>query len=148
MLNFDPFPRTITLYEQNMIYKHRNLIRKYETSIPYSQIATLYLTEGIFFSKLQILSSGLIQSKEVMGGIVLRFVSKRKAKIIKFIVEEKIKQFQGKGKEQTPQIIEKIENYLSKLYELKKRDLIKFGELDERRDAFLKKLLKANQVHK
>jgi hypothetical protein len=148
MLNFDPFPRTITLFEQNLVYKHRNVIRKYETTIPYSQIATFYLTEGIFFSKIEILSSGLIQSKEVRGGIILRFLSKRKARIIKFLLNEKMKQFQNKNKEETPVIIEKIENYLYKLYDLKNKGKMKFDELDERRDNFLMKILKANQVHK
>lgn len=139
-MNMEIFHQTIFVFDQHITYKHRNFIRKFETTIPFTHISKFFLTEGIIFSDIEIVAPGLKES------IKLRFVSKRGARIAKFLIDEKTKAFGGKASSKDLENIDKIEKYVSRLYELKKERKISLNELYKRREIFLKKIEKNNRV--
>jgi len=139
-MNMEIFRRTLYIYDQQLIFKHRNYIRKFETTMPYTHISKFFLTEGIFFSEVEIVAPGLKES------IKLRFVPKRGARIAKFLIDEKTKAFGGKATEKDLENIDKIEKYIGRLYELKKKKKISQKELYQRREIFLKKIEKSNRL--
>lgn len=139
-MNMEVFHQTLYIYDQQIIYKHRNWIRKFETTIPYTHVSKFFLTEGIFFSDVEIVAPGLKES------IKLRFVPKRGARIAKFLIDEKTKAFGGKATEDDLKNIDKIEKYMKRLYEHKKEKKIDDKELYERREIFLKKIEKSNRL--
>lgn len=139
-MNMEIFHQTIYVYDQHITYKHRTWFKKYETTIPYTHISKFFLTQGIFFSDIEIVAPGLKES------IKLRFVSKSGARIAKFLIDEKTKVFGGKASKKDLENIERIENYMSRLYELKKSKKISQDELYKRSEVFLKKIEKYNRV--
>ncbi len=141
-LNFSIFFKELCIYDQHLKFKTRNYIHKFETSIPYSQIAAIYITEGMFFSKIEILSSGLVEKKGIRGEILIKFVTKNGAKITKFLIEEKMREFQGQGKQQDMEHLQKIEKYIRHLVENLKAKKINKKEMLERRERFLNKVIK------
>lgn len=139
-MNMSYFHHTLYIYDQHIIYKHRNFIKKFETTISFTHISKFFLTEGIFFSEVEIVAPGLKES------IKLRFVPKRGARIAKFLIDEKTKAFGGKATEKDLENIDKIEKYIGRLYELKKKKKISQKELYQRREIFLKKIEKSNRL--
>ena len=139
-MNMEVFHQTIYVYEQHITYKHRSWIRKYETTIPFTHISKFFLTEGLFFSDIELVAPGLKES------IKLRYVSKTGARIAKFLIDEKTKVFGGKATNKDLENIDKIEKYVARLYELKKEKKISLEELYKRREIFLKKFEKLNRV--
>lgn len=139
-MNMEVFHRTLYIYDQHIVFKHRNWIKKFETTIPYTHVSKFFLTEGIFFSEVEIVAPGLKES------IKLRFVPKRGARISKFLIDEKTKAFGGKASEEDLENIDKIEKYMGRLYELKRQKKISQDELFHRREIFLKKIEKSNRL--
>jgi len=139
-MNLEIFARILYVYHQHLVYKHRTFFKKFETTIPYTSISKFYLTEGIFFSEVEIVAPGLKED------IKLRFTPKRGSRITKFLIDEKIKYFTGKSKPKDLEDITKIENYIERLYELKKEKKIKLEELFKRREHFFKKIEKNSRV--
>jgi len=139
-MNLEIFDRILFVYDQHLVYKHRSFFKKYETTIPYTSISKFYLTEGIFFSEVEIVAPGLKED------IRLKFTPKRGSKITKFLIEEKIKDFTGKSKPKDLENIQKIEKYIERLYELKKEGKIKLKELFKRREDFFKKIEKNSRI--
>jgi len=139
-MNMELFHRTLFVYDQQIIYKHRNLFRKFETTIPYTHVSKFFLTEGIIFSDVEIVAPGLKES------IKLRYVTKRGARIAKFLIDEKTKAFGGKASAEDLENIDKIEKYIGRLYEIKKNRKISQEELYVRREIFLKKIEKNNRL--
>jgi hypothetical protein len=140
--NFSIFWRELRVLDQHLKFQTRNYIHKFETSIPYSQIAAIYITEGIFFSKIEILSSGLVEKKDIRGEILIKFVPKRGAQITKFLIEEKMREFQGQGKPGDREHLQKIEKYIKHLNDNYKEKKISKKEMLERRERFLNKVIK------
>jgi hypothetical protein len=99
-MNMEVFHRTLYIYDQHIIFKHRNWLRKYETTIPYTHVSKFFLTEGIFFSEIEIVAPGLKES------ITLKYVPKRGARISKFIIDEKTKEFDALKLEKDREIAE------------------------------------------
>jgi len=139
-MNMEVFHRTLYIYDQHIIFKHRNWLRKYETTIPYTHVSKFFLTEGIFFSEVEIVAPGLKES------ITLKYVPKRGARISKFIIDEKTKEFGGKASSEDLENIDKIEKYIGRLYELIKNRKISQKELYQRREIYLKKIEKSNRL--
>ena len=139
-MNLEIFARILYVYDQHLVYKHRTFFKKFETTIPYTSISKFYLTEGIFFSEVEIVAPGLKED------IRLKFTPKRGSKITKFLIEEKIKDFTGKSKPKDLENIQKIEKYIERLYELKKEGKIKLKELFKRREDFFKKIEKNSRI--
>lgn len=139
-MNLEIFARILYVYDQHLVYKHRTFIKKYETTIPYTSISKFYLTEGIFFSEVEIVAPGLKED------IKLRFTPKRGSRITKFIIDEKIKYFTSKSKPKDLEDIMKIEKYIERLYDLKKQGKIKLKELYKRREDFFKKIEKNSRI--
>ena len=127
-MNLEVFARTLFVLDQHLLYKHRTFFKKYETTIPYTSISKFYLTEGIFFSEVEIVAPGLKED------IKLRYTPKKGSRITKFLIDEKIKAYAGKSKPKDLENIEKIEKYMERLYELKKEGKIKLKELHQRRE--------------
>jgi len=139
-MNLEIFARILYVYDQHLVYKHRTWLKKFETTIPYTSISKFYLTEGVFFSEVEIVAPGLKED------IRLRFTPKRGSRITKFLIDEKIKMFTGKSKPKDLEAIEKVENYIERLYELKKQGKIKVKELIKRREDFFKKIEKNSRI--
>ena len=139
-MNMEIFGRFLMVYDQNLVYRHRNWFKKFETTISYPHVSKFFLTEGIFFSEVEIVAPGLKES------IRLRFVPKRAARITKFIIDEKVKVFNGKGTSADLENIDKIEKYMQRLYELKKNKKLSRQELEKRREAFLQKIEKLSRI--
>lgn len=139
-MNLEIFARVLYVYDQHLVYKHRTFIRKYETTIPYTSISKVYLTEGIFFSEVEIVAPGLKED------IRLKFTPKRGSRISKFLIDEKIKDFTGKSKEKDLETIRKIENYIERVHELKKEKKINKKEAHKRREDFFKKIEKYSKL--
>ena len=141
-LNFSIFFKELCILDQHLKFKTRNYIHKFETSIPYSQIAAIYITEGMFFAKIEILSSGLVEKKGIRGEILIKYVPKRGAKITKFLIEEKMREFQGQGKPSDLEHLQKIEKYIKHLNDNFKAKKITLKEMFDRRERFLSKIIK------
>lgn len=139
-MNLEIFARILYVYDQHLVYKHRTWLKKFETTIPYTSISKFYLTEGVFFSEVEIVAPGLKED------IRLRFTPKRGSRITKFLIDEKIEMFTGKSKPKDLEAIEKVENYIERLYELKKQGKIKVKELIKRREDFFKKIEKNSRI--
>jgi len=139
-MNMEIFGRFLNLYDQNVVYKHRGWIRKYETSISYPHISKFFLTEGLFFAEVEIVAPGLKES------IRLRYVSKSGARIAKFLIDEKVKVFNGKATEKDLENIDKIEKYVKRLHDLLKERKISHKEIEKRREIFLKKIEKNSRI--
>ena len=139
-MNLEVFARTLFVLDQHLLYKHRTFFKKYETTIPYTSISKFYLTEGIFFSEVEIVAPGLKED------IKLRYTPKKGSRITKFLIDEKIKAYAGKSKPKDLENIEKIEKYMERLYELKKEGKIKLKELNQRREEFFKKIEKNSRI--
>lgn len=139
-MNLEIFNRTLFVLDQHLLYKHRTFFKKYETTIPYTSISKFYLTEGIFFSEVEIVAPGLKED------IKLKFTPKKGSRITKFIIDEKIKSFTGKSKPKDLENIEKIEKYIERLFELKKEGKIKLKELNQRREEYFKKFEKSSRI--
>jgi hypothetical protein len=139
-MNLEIFSRILYVYDQHLVYKHRTFFKKYETTIPYTSISKVYLTEGIFFSEVEIVAPGLKED------IKLRFTPKRGSRISKFLIDEKIKDFTGKSKPKDLENIRKIENYIERIYELKKEKKITAKEAIKRREVFFKKIEKNSRI--
>lgn len=139
-MNMEVFHRTLYIYDQYIIFKHRNWFRKFETTMPYNHVSKFFLTEGIFFSEVEIVAPGLKET------IKLRYVPKNGARIAKFLIDEKTKVFGGKATSSDLENIDKIEKYIGRLYELKKAKKISPKELYKRREIFLKKIEKSNRL--
>jgi hypothetical protein len=139
-MNLEIFARILYVYDQHLVYKHRTFFKKYETTIPYTSISKVYLTEGIFFSEVEIVAPGLKED------IKLRFTPKRGSRISKFLIDEKIKDFTGKSKPKDLENIRKIENYIERIYELKKEKKITAKEAIKRREVFFKKIEKNSRI--
>jgi len=140
--NFSIFFRELRVLDQHLKFQTRNYIHKFETSIPYTQIAAIYITEGFFFSKIEVLSSGLVQTKGIRGEILIKFVPKKGARITKFLIEEKMREFQGQGKPGDMEYLHKIEKYIRHLNQNFKEKKITKKEMLERRERFLEKVIK------
>jgi len=141
-LNFSLFEIHLCIYDQHILFKTRDFLNKFETSIPYIQIAAIYITEGLFFAKIEILSSGLVEKKGVRGEILIKYVPKRGAKITKFLIEEKMREFQGQGKPSDLEHLQKIEKYIKHLNDNFKAKKITLKEMFDRRERFLSKVIK------
>lgn len=139
-MNLEIFNRTLFIFDQHLVYKHRTFLKKYETTIPYTSISKVYLTEGVFFSEVEIVAPGLKED------IRLKFTPKRASRISKFLIDEKIKDFTGKSKPRDLENIEKIEKYISRLHELLKEKKIDKKELHQRREEFFKKIEKNSRI--
>lgn len=139
-MNLEIFARILYVYDQHLVYKHRTFFKKFETTIPYTSISKVYLTEGILFSEVEIVAPGLKED------IKLRFTPKRGSRISKFLIDEKIKDFTGKSKPKDLENIRKIENYIERIYELKKEKKITPKEAIKRREVFFKKIEKNSRI--
>jgi flagellar motility protein MotE (MotC chaperone) len=109
--------------------------------MPYTHVSKFFLTEGIFFSSIEIVAPG-----ELKESIKLKFVSKKGARIAKFIIDEKTKEFGGRAEPEDLEYIKKIEKYIKRLYQLKKERKISYKELNKRREIFLKKIEKNHRI--
>ncbi len=139
-MNLEIFARILYVYDQHLVYKHRTFFKKFETTIPYTSISKVYLTEGIFYSEVEIVAPGLKED------IKLRFTPKRGSRISKFLIDEKIKDFTGKSKPKDLENIRKIENYIERIFELKKEKKIDKKEALKRRENFFKKIEKNSKL--
>jgi len=77
------WPPHIYVYDDLIIYKKRNWFRLREITISYNQIARVTLTRGIFFSHLELETTG-------DDNIVVKYISKSKARYAKTIIDQKI----------------------------------------------------------
>lgn len=139
-MNMEIFGRYILVYDQNLLYKYRGWIRKHETTIAYTHISKFFLTEGLFFSDIEVVDDGLKES------IKMRFVPKRGARIAKFLIEEKVKISSGKATNKDLEVLDKIEKYIHRLHQLKKEKKISHRELEKRTYEFLKKIEKNSRI--
>ena len=139
-MNMEIFGRYLMVYDQNLVYKYRGWFRKHETTIAYTHISKFFLTEGIFYSDIEVVDDGLKES------IKMRFVPKRGARIAKFLIEEKVKVTSGKATAQDLEIMDKIEKYIHRLHQFKKDRKITHKDIEKRTEEFLRKIEKSSRI--
>ena len=137
----DLFHRRLEIYDNHLVYEHRTILKKFETTIAYSHISKFFLTRGVFFAEVEIVAPGL---KE---GIKLRYVNKKGAMISKFLIDEKIKYFNGKSSKEDFVLMDKIEKFIKRLQQLRKEKKIGNKELEKRKLGFLKNMIKFSKTH-
>jgi hypothetical protein len=77
------WPPHVFVYDDLLIYKKRSWFKMREITISYNQIARVTLTRGIFFSHLELETTGT-------DNIAIRYISKTKGKYAKTIIDQKI----------------------------------------------------------
>ena len=134
------FPQTLGIYEDLIIFRKRRWFQVEEMTVTFNHIAQSNLKSGIFFSTIEIVTSG--------GGDnpSLKYILNKPAKKAQKIIEQKIYRVHAakEGKEEfraepkTP--INQMEKSLSRLRELNLRGKITDKEFEKRRKELVKEL--------
>jgi len=135
--NRTPWPPYLFVYDDLLIYKKRRFFVVREMTISYNQISQIILTRGIFFSHMDIVTTG-------DEHIVVRFLSKNLAKHAKSIIDQKIYHAHAKHQPNTTPVNNTANNFeksLSRLKELLVKEVITEREFNKRRNELLKDLI-------
>jgi hypothetical protein len=135
-LNRTIFPSELYIYDDLILYKKRRLFSSKEVTISYNQISQVTLSKGIFFARLDVVTTGT-------EDMFVNFVNKKSAAQAKKIIDQKIYHSHAKhhddvkGKRSPEAAIEKA---LSRLQELLQRGHISEKDYNKKRNALLNDL--------
>ena len=134
LFNKTPFPPYLYVYDDLVIYRKRNLIHVWETTISYNQIANVALTKSPLFAKIEIITTGT-------DDIMVKYVSKKDAMYAKKIIDQKIFHSHAKhrpGEDTAAEEVRSYEKSLNRLWELLQRGRISRREYNKRKSKLLK----------
>jgi hypothetical protein len=130
------FPPQLYIYDDLLLYKKRKLFSSKEITISYNQISQITLSKGIFFARLDVVTTGT-------EDIFIKFVDKKTAAQAKKIIDQKIYRSHAKhhedikGKSSSELNMEKS---LSRLYELFIQGHMSEKDYKKKKDALLSNL--------
>jgi hypothetical protein len=130
------WPPHVLIYDDLLIYKKRRFFVFREITISYNQIARVTLTNGIFFAHLEIETTGADK-------IIVKFISKKKGRYAKSIVDQKIYRSHAKHnpiQEQTTSLVGSYEKSLSRLGELVSKGIISKAQYQRKKHDLLRYL--------
>jgi len=128
------WPPHVYVYDDLIIYKKRSWFKLREITISYNQIARVTLTRGIFFSHLELETTGA-------DNIVVRYISKAKGKYAKTIIDQKIYRSHAKhatAPDKGESEVSSYEKSVNRLNELLSTEKITKKEFENRRRELLK----------
>ncbi|KKU30803.1 MAG: hypothetical protein UX44_C0012G0013 [candidate division WWE3 bacterium GW2011_GWA1_46_21] len=131
------FAHQLFIYDDLMVFKKRGLIRKHEVSISYNHVSQIYLRRGLFYSDLEIINTGGIES------IFIRYVLNKPAEMAKKVIDRKIHFAHQRQKGITTVAddrneVMKLERSLQRLEELLSKGRISKREYNSMRTGLLK----------
>ena len=134
------FPPRLYLYNNRLAWRKGHFFKIREFSIPYNQISQVNISNGIIFSEMHILTTGV-------ENIKIRYIPKWHAKKGKKIIDQKMYEahYGDKDKKNDDQgqysnIIKDFEKGVSRLFELKNAKKITMREFNKKRKQLLKKI--------
>lgn len=130
------FPPQLYIYDDLLLYKKRKLFSSKEITISYNQISQITLNLGIFFARLDIVTTGT-------EDIFIKFVNKKVAAQAKKIIDQKIYRSHAKHHEDSKNINasqENLEKSIGRLHELFAQGHISEKEYNKKRNALLSNL--------
>ena len=133
-LNRTIWPPRIFVYDDLIIYKKRNWYKLREITISYHQIARVTLTRGLFFSHLELETTG-------DDKIVVKYISKSKGKYAKTIIDQKIYKSHAKHAslpDKNEDEVSAYEKSVNRLNELLNTGRINKKEFESKRKELLK----------
>jgi hypothetical protein len=124
------------IYDDLIIYKKRSWLKLREITISYNQIARVTLTKTLFFSHMELETTGA-------DNIIVKFVSKSKGTYAKTIIDQKIYRSHAKhavvpDKNQSEVI--SFEKSVNRLNELLNTGRLTKNEYDSKKKQLLKEL--------
>lgn len=133
-LNRTIWPPYLYIYDDLLIFKKRRWFKLREVTVSYNQISGIEVTQGILFSELDVITTGI-------ENIKLRYISKKGAKQAKKIIDQKIYHSHAKHQSVAPSNIDSTKNYelsLNRLNELLAKGLITEKDFEKKRKELLK----------
>lgn len=135
-LNRTIWPPYLHVYDDLLIYKKRKWFVLREVTISYNQIAGVEVSQGLLFASIEVITTGI-------ENIKLRFISKKKAKYAKKIIDQKI--YHSHAKHQTAptggsNTTNQYERGLNRLKEMLAKGMIDQKEFEKRKNEMLKKI--------
>jgi len=132
------FAPYLFIFDDLLIYRKRFFFNVKETTISYNQIAQVNMIRGVFFSQLDVLTTGT-------DDIIIRYINKKKALRAKKIIDQKVyhahyKRETKEDSEADSTIVHSYEKSLNRLKELLHREKITKKEFEKKKQEFLKKL--------
>jgi hypothetical protein len=128
------WPPHIFVYDDLLIYRKRSWFKVREITISYNQIARVTLTRGILFSRLELETTG-------SDNILIKYVSKSKAKYAKTIIDQKIYRSHAKHStipDKNEGEVSSYEKSINRLNELLNTGRISKKEFESKRKQLLK----------
>jgi hypothetical protein len=130
------FPPYLFVYNDLLIYKKRKLLSAREVTISYNQISEVSVIRGIFFSYIEIFTTG-------DKSLQIKFVNKKLAKQAKSIIDQKI--YHSHAKHHEENISGRadtlaLEKSIARLQELLARGEISDREFEKKKSQLLSKL--------
>lgn len=130
------WPARISVFDDLLTYRKRSWFAVKEITISYNQIAQATLHTNPFFSHLEIVTTGT-------DDIIVRFLSKKKGKQAKKILDQKIYHAHSKlhpEPERETSHMSSYEKSLSRYKELLNRGRITKKDYEKRKEELLKKV--------
>ncbi len=130
------FPPHLYVYDDLLLYKKRRLFSLKEITISYNQISQITLNRGIFFARLDIVTTGT-------EDIFIKFVSKKAASQAKKIIDQKIYRSHAKHHEDFKDkkaSQENLEKSIARLHELFVQGHISKKEYNKKKNTLLNNL--------
>lgn len=141
-MNHTMFRAYLYIYDDKLVYARRNWFTVREVTMPYTQISSVNLQRGIFFSTLEIYSASGVDDN-----IKVKHIRKTPAKKAKKLIDTKVYEAQhtmphkynkAPGKyEHITESIHEFEKALSRLKELHERGRISTKEFNKKRNKLL-----------
>ena len=135
-LNRTIFPPYLFIYDDILVFKRRKWIWVKEVSISYNQISQVTLNKGIFFSSLDIITTGT-------DDIILKYIPSKQAIKAKKILDQKI--YHSHAKHQQIETGSRIalsdyEKTLNRLRELLSKGQISQKDYERKKSQLIKRL--------
>lgn len=134
------FPQSLKIFEDIIVFRKRHWFSVDEMTITYNHIAQANLNAGIWFSTIEIITSGGSQNTSIHS--ILKKYAVKAQKIIEQKIyrahSTKTEKSEFKAKKDTK--VSSIEKSLSRLRELKRRGKISEREFENKRKQLLKSI--------
>lgn len=130
------WPPHLFIYDDLIIYKKRSWFKLREITISYNQIARVTLTKTIFFSHMELETTGA-------DNIIVKYISKSKGSYAKTIIDQKIYRSHAKhatAPDKNESEVLSYEKSINRLNELLNTGRITEKEFDSKKKEMLKSL--------
>lgn len=130
-------PTKLFIYDENMVYVKRGIIKRNECTISYNHVSQVYLRRGYITSSLEIINTGGVENIEI------KYLPIEDAKKAKRIIDQKIAHTHARVSGRSAHFQEsspEFEKQLARLKELKLKGMISEREFERKRKEMLESL--------